>query len=437
MGRSTFDGPQNSVGTLASAEQGRGEDGEHYMRAMEHAGIRTLTRLSALLYVFVVPWEKLILIPGLGTGLRIVGFIALGCASLSILIQGSVRPFHMVHTTLFVFAVYLAISALWAESVLFASVRSWTILLNFFIVLVIYEALDTRDDLLLAMKAYVFGGYVAVAGISYRAITGNVTQFPRRATLANTDENTVALVLAIGLPMAWYLATNADVARTVTKIERIALFAYIPAAYLGILLTASRGGAIGSLPFLVSIPFAIRSISRRQRGLALTGLGAVVVLAGWAAPETSWDRVLQSREQIATGDISSRLVLWQDGLAIWLESPINMLIGVGNGNYQFLVGKVSHNTPLAVLVEGGLIGVLIFAAVGWSLLSSIRRIPYGPRLLWLTAFAILAIGSLSLTLQWTKVTWTLFALAIAHVRLFEQQAHTRRTHARTLEPTVI
>lgn len=386
--------------------------------------METLARGLAFLYIFVVPWEKLIIIPGLGTGLRIVGFGAIGATALVVVARGSVRKFHSLHAALFALSAYFALSSIWATSARFAAVRTQTLLINLLLVIVVNEVLNDRRDFVLAFRVYIYGCYIAVIGITFRVLTGNVSQFQRRATLANTDENTVALVLAVGLPLAWYLATNANVSRLVRNREKWLMFAYIPAAYLGILFTASRGGAVGSLPFLFSIPFAIRSISPRQRGLTIAGLVGVVVAAGASAPDTSWQRIFETGDQISSGDISSRVIVWEAGINLWLESPFSLLFGVGHGNYQFLVGKVSHNTPLAILVEGGLVGLLITAAVFAVLLQTVLRMAHGARLLWLTAFAIWGIAGLSLTLQWSKVTWAMFAMLIMHARLQASQAST-------------
>lgn len=378
--------------------------------------IESLAKATGLAYIFVLPWEKLIIVPGIGTGSRIVGMLAIAVTALTVASRQTIRRFHPLHGYLAAFVTYLVISSLWADSTTFAAVRSWTTLVNFGLALVLWEVLVSRADVQMAMKAYVLGAYITIAGVSFRALTGNVSEFQRRATLANTDENTVALILALGMPMAWYLATNRSSIMASGRVQRAIMFAYIPAAYLGILFTASRGGFVASLPFLISIPFGLRTISRRERGFVTTGLVAVVIGAAVLAPDTSWKRIFQTREQVATGDISSRVIVWRDGIELWLETPLNMLFGVGTGNFQYHVGKVSHNTPLSVLVEGGLVGGLLFAAVGTAILLAVFRSSLAPRMIWITNFAIWSIAGLSLTLHWHKVTWVLFALAIIHIR---------------------
>ncbi len=370
-----------------------------------------------LLYVFVIPWERLVIVPGLGSGSKIIGTVAIGLGVLTVLSRGTMRQLNAVHIMLYFLTAYFALSILWAQSLLFAGVRSWTMIVNLAMAIVITETLSTRQDLLWSFRSYVLGSYVSVFGVSFRYLSGNVTTFQRRATLANTNENTVALILAIGMPIAWYLATNSSLSQSIGRLERALYFAFIPAGFIGVLFTASRGGLLSTLPFLLSIPFTLRSISRRQRGLVTAALVGGVALSAFLAPSSSWRRIGQTQDQISSGNLSSRGELWAEGVSLWLDSPMNMVLGIGSGNYQFIIGKVSHNTPLSVLVEGGVIGLGLFGLLGWAILRDLRSAQQVTSRIWTAIFAIWTISSLSLTLQWHKLSWTIVALAIVHVRL--------------------
>ncbi len=75
--------------------------------------------------------------------------------------------------------------------------------------------------------------------------------------------------------------------------------------------------------------------------------------------------------------------------------------------------KVAHNTYLSVLVEEGLVGFVLFAAILWIVFRTAWRQPKWERRFWLTVLAVWAIGASTLTWEHRKTTWLFMTLIIA------------------------
>ncbi len=83
-------------------------------------------------------------------------------------------------------------------------------------------------------------------------------------------------------------------------------------------------------------------------------------------PETSWTRISTISAQVDSGDLNQRTAIWAAGLRAFAAHPV---LGVGEGAYlqisdrQLGEGFVAHNTFVSVLVELGIVGFLLFAAI--------------------------------------------------------------------------
>ena len=83
--------------------------------------------------------------------------------------------------------------------------------------------------------------------------------------------------------------------------------------------------------------------------------------------------------------MSGRTDIWRAGLTVFPDTP---LLGVGAGAYgpavEHLLYKAHapHNMPLAVLVELGIVGLCIFAALLGACALTIFRMPSPDWKLW-------------------------------------------------------
>jgi O-antigen ligase len=144
--------------------------------------------------------------------------------------------------------------------------------------------------------------------------------------------------------------------------------------YLGLILTASRGGYISTagsiVVFLTLSLLVLRRVDKRafaRIGLTLTIAAFVVLAVGWVAADKtlfSNDRVHTLPEE--TNDL--RLDLWKTALEQWKLEPT---LGTGSGTYLFYGRRFRsdrmdrdpvevHNDYLHLLCEYGIAGATLF-----------------------------------------------------------------------------
>jgi O-antigen ligase len=87
------------------------------------------------------------------------------------------------------------------------------------------------------------------------------------------------------------------------------------------------------------------------------------------------------------------------------------------------IAIVAHNSFFSVLVELGILGFLVFFLLVVSLFYSALSLPVAERCLWVILLLVWCIGVSSLTWEYRKPTWFLFALLTAQSGL---QLATRR-----------
>jgi hypothetical protein len=56
--------------------------------------------------IFAVPWERLVILPGLSIVTRVTGAIALGLTLLAIVVSGRIRRWPVFHTAAFLFVIW-------------------------------------------------------------------------------------------------------------------------------------------------------------------------------------------------------------------------------------------------------------------------------------------------------------------------------------------
>ena len=133
-----------------------------------------------------------------------------------------------------------------------------------------------------------------------------------------------------------------------------------------ILLSVSRGGIVAAACGLLFYLFFSSDLVRRtKKRIAITIISSIIVML-LILNFTSVDlvRVVDQRtSDLQTG--SGRTRIWSNGLKLLSDFPV---LGIGLYNFQsynikyFGDNHYMHNTYLEVLVEGGLIGALLFGA---------------------------------------------------------------------------
>lgn len=223
------------------------------------------------------------------------------------------------------------------------------------------------------------------------------------------DPNDVALLIAITAVICVYFLTD-------KQLPGVRFLWLLPLAILGYgyLQTQSRGGllAIGAAGV---VWLAVRYGGKVAIGLGLLGLLAAPLALGRAG-----------NIDVSDGSGQARVLIWGEGLAE-IKNP-HILFGVGEGNFEQLVGHVAHNSYIHAYVELGFIGGTLFFGCfflpGYAiyrlqqrgcpvLVSELRRMmPYIAAIL-----AAWAVGMASLSRCYAPSTFMIVGLCAAFVNL--------------------
>jgi len=186
------------------------------------------------------------------------------------------------------------------------------------------------------------------------------------------DENDFCMAINMVLPFALFgIFSETGTTKKVFYLVTTCLF-------LASILTYSRGGFVG----LVSVMMYCWLRSSKKIALGVV-MGILVAFAVIAAPSSYWDRVrtiTSEYEDITTtgrqyGTGGQRIYAWKIGWRIFTENPV---VGVGQGNYPWHVGKTeeemgvqwqkrslagraAHSLYFTLLPELGLVGTILFA----------------------------------------------------------------------------
>ena len=364
------------------------------------------------IFVFTIPTEELVTIPGLGSITRIVGLLTMPVALLALIDRGRLR-FRV--PTLFLlasatFVLWNVVSVFWSRGPATTLSTGMTFVQLLVFVWLVSEFCRGPAALARLMQAFVLGNYAAlgIALVLLFQTTGVARETGR-------DPNEFATVLAWGIPLAAWL---------VARGRRGALYfvnlAYPAFAVFGLVLSASRGGLLVALVALLAIPFMIAGLGIVKRLALVVIVSAGVVVTFDVAPQlfpqlqANLDRLAGTSEELTEGTLTGRTLIWAESLRIIQSSPI---AGVGAGAARQLYAetllgrqRVAHNAFLQIATETGLIGVLLFIAmivVAAAGLLGMER-SYRPYAVILLVAVIVSMGPLSIELK--KFTW--FALVL-------------------------
>jgi len=205
--------------------------------------------------------------------------------------------------------------------------------------------------------------------------------------------------------------------------------AYVPAAVVGVLLTASRGAFIATV---IASFMVLGSMPRLPLGTKLLGLlmiTAALFAASSVVPQSSWQRLAQGQQSLKRWDLTGRTEIWAEGLQ---RVRPYILTGMGAGAFpvtsKLESGKawVAHNTYLGILIDEGIVGLSLFLLLGGVLVWSVRRLaPLERRLCYVLALTW-GVGVFALSWEHRKPTWFVFGLLAAHMGLVRPAGAARR-----------
>lgn len=376
--------------------------------------MRRIAYWLALAFVFTIPWEDTIRLGQLGTIGRVIGLAAGAAWVISAVGRGRLRRLIAFQVVVLMLVIWNGLTVYWSLDPP-GTLRGFPTYVQIFaMVILLWDLIDSKTAVRACLQAYVLGSFVAIAAILTSFVTGQSASY-QRFSAPGAELDFVALALALGIPAAWYLASSAEPPSAALPMRAIN-YAFVPLAVFAMVLTGTRGAAVASIPTVVYIVWSVIRLPGRVSVRALTTvalLGVAVALVVGFAPEASVDRIASTSDQLSDGsDLGGRVEIWRESLRAFSDAPI---LGVGNDAHRAAVesGKVAHNLVLSTLVETGLIGVGLFVALVSSVVSQTRRLSGSRSRYWVTQLSVLAIGSMSLSVEDSKYFWLFLALAVA------------------------
>jgi O-antigen ligase len=282
------------------------------------------------------------------------------------------------------------------------------------LVFILWDLYATPAALKAGLQAYILGAYVSIGSTIANYLAANEF-FPDRYTATGFHVNELGLIVALGIPVAWHLAVSEDYGKT-NQVLRLANYAYIPAAVLAILLTASRGSLLAALPACLYVLGSLTRLKLFQRILIPAMLIGALYALQPLVPQASLQRLATIGPSIAESDFGGRIDIWRKGIDVFSEHPF---LGIGSGAFPTAIESdlVAHNTFLSVLVEVGMIGFVLFACILAIAVHQAVHQPKWDARFWLTVLLVWALGGSVSSSEHTKQTWLFLNFVVVSASL--------------------
>lgn len=379
-----------------------------------------LAHFFVWLFVFTVPWQNMVVLPGVGTISSLLGMAAIAATVLHVVMGGRVRSLVAFHWLAILYMSWVFLSAFWGTARHGSIQKEVNTYLQICVMLwVVWEASPTRSRLVNLLQAYVLGAYVAAGSTVHNYLTGvGIHEDAQRFSATGFDPNDLGVILALALPMAWYIAST-----TTSTMKRWLNRLYLVAGTVGILLTGSRGALLAMVVALAVVPATLTQVRRGVRVAAVVLAIAAAAVAVNFVPEKAFERLGTTGSEISGGDLNSRLRIWKGGLSVVPNAPFR---GQGPGGWYPAVGLqignvAPHNTWLMILVEEGLIGLVLYVSMFVVIAKALLHLPTLERRNGLVQLATLMIGITPLSWHQHKAGWLTLALLAAWGVVFARE----------------
>ena len=199
----------------------------------------------------------------LGSINRLIGGFVLLLWLLSVAATGRLRRLSLFHLLAIAFALWYVLSVTWSvapDDTPFTANLVEGVLLS----IMLWDIYRTRERLEAGMQAFLLGGFLSITTTVFNFLHGQQARhWEKRFAGSGFDPNDIALLLAIGIPMATYLATR----RHSPPALRALNFAYPIGAALAIILSGSRGALLAAAPAYLFYVVRMARLSRAWGGV--------------------------------------------------------------------------------------------------------------------------------------------------------------------------
>lgn len=314
--------------------------------------IRTALASFFAILIYTLPFYSSIYIK---TGL-VITLISL--CFLDILRKKSLR---LIWQESFMFLFFIMVITRYSLSGLYTQSQLSTIIFNyitpFFMLFTVRRLWKAKFDWLVLGYAYLAGCITATIILVYKWIVEGAAT---RLSIGELNANYVSYCLVTGVVVGLTLILLSK-----NKFQIRALVATLAILFVGILLGGTRGSLISILGLLIGFSF----FRFRRNPFKITILSIAAISFGIflfnIIPEAVSSRILSDS---STGDVTSgRSYLWSLAVSYISESPLTGY-GIGYFKYNNASGIEVHNVFLSILVEFGIVGLLFYVPVLFSII---------------------------------------------------------------------
>lgn len=392
------------------------------------AEMRAFAYWLTIAFVFTVPWENAIKLGELGRVSKPLGLAAAMVWGGSVLLRRRLREPDAFQQAYFLFVVWSGLTFYWSIDAGATTSAFITYTQLLVLLFMIWDLCDSESAIETALQAYVLGAYIASFSIVLEFLSAPDAKFPEHERLRGigTEVDGIALIVAIAMPAAWYLAAGPTRLQS-SPGRRLLNFAYVPVGLFAVAITGTRGATLALVPAAILIFWSLRRASSSQRLAAVGTLAAAILVLVVYAPRGPLARIQTAATATELGSedsaLSGRWGIWVESSRAFLDRPV---VGAGLDAHRAAVSggldeirvfkiteKEAHNTYISVLVETGIVGFLIFATMIVVVIKRIRRLSGWRAWYWSAQVSVLAIGAMSLSLEESKSVWVFLSLCVA------------------------
>jgi len=372
-----------------------------------------------VLLAFAIPWEySLDLGEPLGNIARLAGLLLLLAAIPAILQAGRVRTPGSMQWLVLGLYLWFCCSFFWSIDATATLDKMRAYFQEMMIVWLVWEFVETPGDLRVLLRAFVAGSWVlALLTLADFRSAAAIAAEQVRFVAEGQDPNDVARYLDLAFPLAALLLKSER-----SRWARVLAAGYLPLGVVAVLLTASRGGFVAAG---VALAGSAWLLLRGRPRAALAAVLTLPIVAGalWlAVPAQTIERLATIPSQLESGDLNQRVAIWSAGWQAFARAP---LAGTGAGTFTAAAGmhpqNTAHNSPLSIVVGGGLVALSVAAAILLVAGHSAAALRGPLRIALLTALAVGAVTSLVDTVEENRATWLLLAIAGVAGRLASEE----------------
>jgi hypothetical protein len=335
----------------------------------------------------------------------VLGLLVLAAAVPAMLLSGRMRRPGALQWLVLALFLWFCCTCFWTveKAATLARLRGYFQVMM--VVWLVWEFAETVEDLRDLLRAYVAGSWVlailTIANLASPEAAGQI-----RFVAEGQDPNDVARFLDLGFPMAALLLDSES-----TAVGKLFSFGYLPVGLAGVLLTASRSGFLAALIALAGCGVLLARSHVRGWLAGVFALPAIAAGFWFLVPHETLQRIITIPEQLQGGDLNYRLNIWQAGWQAFVQAPF---FGSGAGTFvhaaRLAPEDTAHNTLLSIGVEGGIIAVMLAAAIVVVCARSVAKVRGPVRVALAAAFLAWLVISFVATVEVSRSTWLLLAL---------------------------